>query len=258
MNEQQLDPQGNPVLPTGQEIMKAADPEQLMETKALFPSREDWTMFQFLAKAFFDAGAIPAGLNTTAKIIVALQAGREHQMTPIQALNSFYIVNGKITMYGEAIAQQILRAGHDLTWGDCDAETATVTITRGDTKKSMSSTLTMKTAQERGYTKNSVWQKFPENMLKYRALSMIAKFIVPDALRGIQIKEDIEGTEIEEVKTSHKNGYIPVSAPVPEQGMVGEVSTRKTLAEALNEPDVPAQVALVSTKKSKKVNGTLL
>src|SRR5690606_2552388 len=64
--------------------------------------------------------------------------------------------------------------------------------------KSMTTTFTMAMARERGYTSNALYQKFPENMLKWRALSMTAKFIAPDALRGMGIKEDMEVEVIEE------------------------------------------------------------
>lgn len=157
-----------------------------------FPSKEQWNTLELITKTFIAAGATPKGIDTAPKMMVVLQAAREIGLSPIEGLNSLYFVNGKVAMYGEAVPSQIYRAGHAIEWGECNEKTATVTITRGDTGKSMTTTFTMEQAIERGYTKNELYKKFPENMLKWRALSMTAKFICPDALKGIGIKEDME------------------------------------------------------------------
>jgi len=157
-----------------------------------FPTKEEWNTLEIITKTFIAGGATPKGIDTAPKMMIVFQAAREIGLSPIEALNSLYFVNGKVAMYGEAVPLQILRAGHELEWGECNAQTATVTITRGDTGKSMTTTFTMELARERGYTSNPIYQKYPENMLKWRALSMTAKFLCPDALKGIGIKEELE------------------------------------------------------------------
>lgn len=163
-----------------------------------FPSKEQWNTLELITKTFIAAGATPKGIDTAPKMMVVLQAAREIGLSPIEGLNSLYFVNGKVAMYGEATPLQVMRAGHKISWGECNATTATVTITRGDTGESMTNTFTMAQAQERGYTSNPIYKKFPENMLKWRVLSMTAKFICPDALKGIGIKEDMEAEVVEE------------------------------------------------------------
>jgi len=159
--------------------------------------------FEDIAKTLKDGGVLPKGIDTLPKMVVALQAGREIGLAPMESLNSLYFVNGKVAMYGEAVPNQIMRAGHRIVWGDCDAEKAEVTIIRGDDGQRMTTKFTMKEAQERGYTSNPIYKKFPENMLKWRALSMTAKFICPDALRGIGIKEDMEVEVVDEGGVFH-------------------------------------------------------
>lgn len=171
-----------------------------------FPSKEEWNTLQTIAQTFVTAGAMPKGIDTAPKLMVVLQAAREIGLSPIEGLNSLYFVNGKVAMYGEAVPMQIYRAGHRISWGKCDATEANVTITRGDTDESMTTRFTMEMAQERGYTSNPLYKKFPENMLKWRALSMTAKFICPDALKGIGIKEDMEIEVVEEGSKFHHAG----------------------------------------------------
>lgn len=163
-----------------------------------FPTKEEWNTLEIITKTFIAGGATPKGIDTAPKMMIVFQAAREIGLSPIEALNSLYFVNGKVAMYGEAVPLQILRAGHELVWGECNKETATVTITRGDTGQSMTTTFTMAEAKERGYTSNPIYQKYPENMLKWRALSMTAKFICPDALKGIGIKEEMEAEVVQE------------------------------------------------------------
>lgn len=159
-----------------------------------FMDMSRWQTMGKMAQAFIQSGALPKVMENASRVVMALQAGYEAGIKPIEALNSFYFVNGKISMYGDTAIRQVLRAGHKVEWGICDATTATVTITRGDTGASMTSTFTMDEAKKRGMVKD-IWLKFPENMLKFKAFGMTARFVCPDALMGISIKEDIEGSE---------------------------------------------------------------
>lgn len=168
-----------------------------------FPSKEDWETINLVAQTLRQGGVMPNSIDTLPKMVVALQAGKEIGLSPIESMNSLYFVNGKIAMYGEAVPNQLYRAGHSIKWGKCDDKQAEVTVVRGDNGESMTTKLTMQQAIERGYTKNAVWQKFPENMLKWRALSMTAKFIAPDALKGVGIKEDLEGEAVNKDSRFH-------------------------------------------------------
>lgn len=200
-----------------------------------FPTESQWNTLKVIAQTFKDGGVLPASIDTVQKMVIALQAGREIGLQPIEAMNSLYFVNGKIAMYGAAVPNQILRAGHKIRWSDCNAETATVTITRGDNGESMTSTFTMAEAQKRGYTKNPVYAKYPENMLKWRVLGMTATFICPDALRGIGIKEEME-TEI--IDVNGKFHSKKESERIKKEVIDGSYNKkRKTLDDVLDEPD---------------------
>lgn len=158
-----------------------------------------WSGMIKLAKTLIDAKAVPDGLDTEAKVLVALEAGREIGISPINALNSFYIVKGKVSIYGDTAIALVLRDGHQVDWGVCDAKEANVAITRGDNGKKMEAKFTYADAERKGLTKydngkiNIFWTKYPENMLKFKAFGSIARFIVADSLRGMSIKEELEG-----------------------------------------------------------------
>lgn len=225
------------------EETKQAAPEEKKELAPVsqvfssFPTQEEWNTINVIATTLKNGGVLPKGIDTVQKMVVVLQAGREIGLQPIEALNSLYFVNGKIAMYGEAVPMQIRRAGHRISWGLCNADQAEVTITRGDTGESMTQKFTMAEARARGYTSNPIYQKFPENMLKWRALGMIAKFIVPDALRGIGIKEDMEAEIVDENSPFHNKPEVERVKGEVASGTYGRKPLNDVLdAEPVDEP----------------------
>lgn len=221
----------------GARAMVVSSPEyaQVKARNLAFMDPVRWVTMQKMAQSFVQAGAMPASMNA-AKAVMALQAGYEAGLAPIEAINSFYFVNGKIAMYGEAVIRQVIRAGHKVTWGECNEKTATVTIERKDTQEKMSSTFTIQQAQERGFLSKDTWKKYPENMLKFRAFSMVAKFIAPDALMGINIGEELEG-EVINADTGVREPIKATVHTVPSR----TTGDRKPLADVLKEEDKPAE-----------------
>lgn len=211
---------------------------------------ESWKIMQVVAQTFLASGAMPASMNTAQRIIVALQAGKEAGMQPLESINSFYFVNGKISLYGEMAISQVIRCGHKVEWGKCDEKSATVTITRGDNKASSSVTFTMEQAISKGLTKDNKgvaktpWVKFPENMLRFKAFHSCSRFIVPDALHGIKIKEveEAEESEYEIIEEKTENRVSVLSNK--EIKKIDENS----MEEAINKP------TLISEDQLKKLN----
>lgn len=253
--EQPKDPKLMEVIPASDEYYRAAEAKSL---EWMNPKR--WQVMTAMAQTFINSGALPDSIKNAAQLIMVFQAGFEAGMQPLESINAFYIVNGKVTMYGDAVSSQIIKHGHTLEWGECDAEKAEVTITRGDNGKSMTGTFTMQKAIDRGLTtysdgrKNVFWQKYPENMLKYKALGSIADFIVPDAMHGAPIKEDIEGSMdpvIASVVQPNASKLVPGAITVPAQGSAQ--SARPSLQDAISKPAAaPKKPATKKTKKAAK------
>ena len=229
--------QGMEVLPKSSKYDEALEMAEKSSLDFMNPKR--WAIMQAMASTFIQSGALPESISNAPRLIMVFQAGFEAGLKPLEAINSFYFVNGKLSMYGDTVISQVQRAGHIVEWGTCDADTATVTITRGDNKKSLTQTITMAIAKTRGWNmgkngEKDVWKKYPENMLRYRAFGMCARFIVPDALRGIAIKEEIEGEiDPEEAAKKEKKSSTAAAAAV-------DVPAHKPLTEALDEADKKA------------------
>jgi hypothetical protein len=221
-------------------------PSQQYITKAeqdslAFMNPRRWAVMNEMAKVFMISKALPSTIVNAPQLVMVLQAGYEAGLQPIQAINSFYFVNGKLSMYGDTVVAQVIRAGHKVEWGECDESKASVTITRGDNGSSHSATFTMAAASARrmdwdfkNNKKKDVWVRYPENMLKYRVFGQVAHFIVPDALQGIPIgesKEVIEAVIEGGIEVDEGNGMgKPVSL-----AQKSTPATPHTLSAALKE-----------------------
>ena len=154
-----------------------------------------WNTLTVMAQAFYQSKALPEGIDNPAKVLMVLQAGREIGLKPIESLQSFYFVNGKLTLYGQRQIAQVIKAGYRVDWGECSNETAEVTISRDDRGK-YTAIFTAEEAEKRGLTKTKygtkeVWAKHKKNMLMYKAFGEAARFFCPEALDGYYSFEEM-------------------------------------------------------------------
>lgn len=254
MSEENKQPTQPPVAkPNQMEVLPAPSEGYVLEAEKRsleFMNPKRWQAMQVMAQAFIQSGALPSTIDNAPKMIMVFQAGYEAGLQPIEALNSFYFVKGKLTIFGELKIAQVIKAGHKLTWGECNDQKATLTITRGDNGESMTGTFTMAQAKARKLDMGvngikDAWLKFPENMLKYKVFDTLAKFIVPEALHGVPIKEVLEA-ELEEAEVKPVTGKT--EAPI-------EAPQHKPLDQALQEKEEADKKAVEETKPAE--NGKL-
>lgn len=241
-------PEKRPGVNFSQETIRAAEGEAVS-----WLNPQVWNLMGIVAKTFIEAGALPIGIKTAPQLMMILQAGREAGMGPIESVNAFYIVNGKITMYGDRVISQVAKAGHKIEWGKCDSESATVKITRGDNGTSHEETYTLKQAEKAGLLalKNGMpgpWNKFPERMLKYRVFGNVAHFIVPDALGGVAVEGEAEAVEVEIKEPGN-------AALAPGNAAAGSLAAALEPKPAEAEPEKPAEPAESEKKAAKEKQG---
>lgn len=185
--------------------------------RAGFPTAKILQVMGTFAAHCVQSGQTPATIDTPAKMIMTFQAGREMGIPPMKALYSFYFVNNKLTMYGPTVIERI-RSWATIEYGECNAETATVTITRKDDGTSLSSTVTMKELEERGtitgkYGTKDTFKKHPRTMLIYKAVGEIVRHIVPEAVGGVAVEGDWGGEANDEISNQGRRGKILGTRP---------------------------------------------
>jgi hypothetical protein len=151
-----------------------------------------------IANAVVKAGMAPAGLETPEKAMVAIMHGLEVGMTPMSALQSIAVVNGRATIWGDG-AIGLVRGSGKCEWikerieGQGDARVAICEVKRKGEPDPIVGKFSVKDAQTANlWTKAGPWKQYPERMLKMRARAFALRDGFADVLRGLGIAEEVQ------------------------------------------------------------------
>lgn len=126
--------------------------------------------------------------------MAAILRGMEIGLNPMQALSSIAVINGRASLWGDAMPALVQRAGHhiDVDYeGQGDSLTAVATLTRGDTGKVVRRTFSIADARRAGLLgKQGPWQQYPQRMIAHRARAWAIRDGAADALMGLQVAEE--------------------------------------------------------------------
>lgn len=140
--------------------------------------------------------------------VIAMQMGFEIGLQPLQAVQGIAVVNGRPSVWGDALRALILSAPdlEDIIESD-DGETATCIIKRKG-RSPVERTFSMKEAAAAGLAGGNVWKSYPKRMRQNRAFAFAARDAYADRLKGIASAEEQADVE----PTPEKN-VTPVSEP---------------------------------------------
>lgn len=168
-----------------------------------------------LAKALAMSGEmVPKHFqNRPEAVMAAMLQGASVGLAPMQALQFIAIINGRVSVFGDALPALILAHGHFVDTeveGEGDKMVATATLTRKDGKKVVR-TFSMSDAKKANLTgKPGPWQQYPARMLQMRARAWAVRDGAPDALLGLAIAE-----EVQDYGPDSARDVTPKAAPRP-------------------------------------------
>ena len=145
--------------------------------------------------------------------MAAIIRGMEIGLMPMQALSNIAVINGRASVWGDALPALMQRAGHsidvDIT-GEGEKMVATATLIRGDTGKELVRTFSVDDAKKAGlWGKQGPWQQYPKRMLSNRARSLACRDGAADALMGLQVAEEMrDAPPIRDVTPTPTGGWI--------------------------------------------------
>ncbi len=176
-----------------------------------------------LAKAYSASGLMPKALNTTEKVLVALQICRELNLPPMQSVGKIMVIGGAPALFGDLPLALVKRSGLLRTMkeefvddGKGGVLAAICCVVRRGEDVPVSRTFSVSDARTAGlWNKPGPWTQYPKRMLQMRARSWALKDVFPDVLGGVGIVE-----------------WDETNAPDPE----------KNLATTLNETFLDAEV----------------
>lgn len=157
-----------------------------------------------IANAVVKAGMAPAGLDTSEKAMVAIMHGMEVGMTPMAALQSIAVVNGRPTIWGDG-AIGLVRGSGKLEWikerieGQGDAMTAVCEVKRKGEPDPIKATFSVADAKQAHLWNKTgrngqptPWVTYPKRMLAMRARAFALRDAFADVLRGLGIAEEVQ------------------------------------------------------------------
>lgn len=194
--------------------------------RAGLPTAKVLQVMESFAKHVVATGQMPSTIDSAAKVLIVLEAGRELGVPPMKALYSFYFVNNKLTMYGPTVIERI-RGWARIEYGTCDEKEANVTIIRKDDGTKLASRVTMEDLQARGLTdRKDTFKKHPRTMLIYKAVGEIVRHIVPEAVGSMAVEGDWNDSAESEIKG--RAGKIVDVVPVSDNE--GEIPSARYIA----------------------------
>lgn len=168
-----------------------------------------YSQMKQLATDLIAGGAASADAKSPEQLIVKLQAGFELGMTPVESINSLYIVSGRVTIWGAALIKRLRLFGWSVQYKNETPEQCTISVAKGD--EFIEDTFYFKDAQDSGYTSGQnglkIGWKLGQNRklkLRYGAASQLIKTYLPEVLGTIagvkEIDEDAPQPETIESK----------------------------------------------------------
>jgi hypothetical protein len=118
-------------------------------------------------------------------LLFALEYADALGVSPIHAITSIHVIEGKPTASADLIAALIRKAGHKLRVTGDDRHARAVLIRHDDPDFEFVAEWDLDKAKAAGLTGKGVWKSYPGAMLRSRAITEVARMGAPDALYGV-------------------------------------------------------------------------
>jgi len=198
-----------------------------------------------LAEMLSSSGMVPkAYINKPQDTLVAMMMGSEIGLNPIQSLQNIATINGKPSIYGDAIPALMMR--HPLYDGmkeDFDDATMTATCTvrrRGSPEHTVK--FSRADAEKAAlWGKTGPWSQYPKRMLQMRARAYAARDQFADALGGLSIAEDIQDTPNPSHESKPLEHRATIAQEKPPYNDAQMVATRKKVKQKVESGELSAK-----------------
>jgi hypothetical protein len=148
--------------------------------------------------AVMKSGLNPRSLDSQEKVFIAVQMGMELGLPPMAALQNIAVINGRPSLWGDAVqgiceSTGLVEEYKDETFGTIggDDRGVRVTVTRKGRANPIVRAFTVGDAKRAGlWGKAGPWTQYPERMLLMRARTYAFRDAFPDALRGLLTQDE--------------------------------------------------------------------
>ena len=144
------------------------------------------------------SGLAPSSFKTVEAVMVAMQYGAEIGFSPMQSLQLLAVINGKPTLYGDALpalawGSGLLEELDEFIEGTGDDMVATCAVKRRGVVTRIIRTFSVADARSAGLLdKAGPWKTYRSRMLAMRARAFAFRDGFADVLRGCAVREEVE------------------------------------------------------------------
>lgn len=131
-------------------------------------------------------------------VLIAMQMGAEIGLSPMQALQNIAVIRGRPTVWGDAALAVVMASPHYVShreWFDGSIErgdlTAHCAVIRKNSDEEVKSFSIEDAKKAELWGKAGPWKQYPQRMLQMRARAFAIRDKFADALRGINIREEV-------------------------------------------------------------------
>lgn len=209
-----------------------------------------------IATAVVAAQMAPKSLKTVEACAVAILHGLEVGLTPMNALQSIAVINGRPSLWGDGALGLIQASGlledQDEHYEDEDGPhmKALCILKRKGKARPYVGEFSMQDAQKAGLlAKEGPWQGYRKRMMKMRARAFAMRDGFSDVLKGLSVAEEQEDVERARTVTTIDDGGGPPKPanddgggpPVPDQAATVTEVVAETVTEDGGGPPAPAE-----------------
>jgi hypothetical protein len=220
------------------------------EIQTLIPTTlDEWFRF---AELVASTGLCPKDMRgKPADVLVAMQLGVGIGMAPLQAIQSIAVINGRPTLWGDAMLALVKQSGalvSILEELSSDNSVATCTVMREGEPEPVVRTFTTAQAQKAGLAKKpGPWSQYPDRMLQLKARNLALRDVFPDVLAGMYMREDIREIPPERDVTPTEDVMARLQGSVPEVVQTPVDEAKAPTAPVETVPAPPADDYITTT-----------
>lgn len=131
-------------------------------------------------------------------VLIAVQMGAEVGLAPMQALQNIAVINGRPSIWGDAVLAIVQGSGLlEFIEETDDGEEAKCRVKRKGVPVVIERCFSMKDASTAGLAGGNVWKGYPKRMRQMRARAYALRDGFADVLRGLNVREEIEDYAVE-------------------------------------------------------------
>ena len=177
------------------------------------PDKDEWGTIFGMAQQLVPTGFLPKAVDTPQKAAAIMLKGRELGIPPMYSLSNIAVIQGKPTANAELMLALVKRAyGRDVIWMERSTpEVAKIGYLIHGKPKYYEFTIDM--AKKAGLLSNQTWTKYPDAMLRARAISAVCRMEFPEVIGGLYSPGELG----EEVRVDESTGEVVSVDDAPKQ-----------------------------------------